>query len=111
MAAAMAQSPAEEWWGTACSLPVAAGPAKAPTAPTELTSAMAAPAALPERRLAARLQNIGNEARIPMAARLNPATAVAVECASPTAMNPADDARNRYGSARNPRRRLAPTLG
>src|SRR5579863_4156309 len=89
---------------------MADGPAKAPTAPTELTRAMAAPAALPLRRLAARLQNIGSEARIPIAARLNPATARGTEWASAAATKPMVDAKNKYGNVRNPLRRLAHSI-
>src|SRR6185503_17500197 len=86
---------------------MADGPAKAPTAPTELTNAMAAPAAFPDRRLAARLQNIGSPARIPIADIQNPEAASGAECARPAITKPAAPTRKSHGSVRKLRLRLA----
>src|SRR5579863_10642737 len=69
--------------------------------------AMAAPAAFPLRRLAARPQKMGSEARRPIAAREKLATAAGTLCTMPAEAKPAAAARNNSGRARWLRCRLA----
>ena len=89
---------------------MAYGPANAPTAPTELTVAIAAPAVFPVKRLEETLQKMGSEAMIPEAAMQNPATATASEGMVPAAANPAAATTNRSGRERKLRARLAKNM-
>src|SRR5258708_29269448 len=68
---------------------------------------MAAPAALPERRLAARLQKMGTDAMRPMAAMQKPASVTGSEGMNATAAKPRAATAQSRGRGRNPRLRLA----
>src|ERR1700722_9845633 len=86
---------------------MAYGPQNPPTAPTELTTAMAAPPALPEKRLVERLQKMGTDAMRPVAATQNPTSVMGREGPNAMAAKPRQASRKSSGSERNPRVRLA----
>src|SRR5580692_10599977 len=86
---------------------MAYGPQNAPTAPTELTTAIAAPPALPEKRLVERLQKMGTDAMRPQAATQNPANVKGREGTNAMAAKPRQATRKSSGRERNPRVRLA----